>query len=54
MFTIDEINVDTKAADLHFACDLAECKGACCTLQGGRGAPITDNEVDEIYNAYLS
>ncbi|MGA9408153.1 MAG: DUF3109 family protein [Bacteroidota bacterium] len=52
MFTIDEINVDTKAADLHFACDLAECKGACCTLQGGRGAPITDNEVDEIYNAY--
>ena len=49
MFTIDEIIVDGRVADVHFACDLGECKGACCTLKGGRGAPITDEEVDEIY-----
>jgi hypothetical protein len=52
MFTIDEIIVDGRVADVYFACDLAECKGACCTLNGGRGAPVTDEEVDEIYNAY--
>ena len=52
MFTIDEIIVDGRVADVHFACNLAECKGACCTLKGGRGAPVTDEEVDEIYNVY--
>ena len=44
---IDEILVDDRIADVHFACDLGECKGACCTLNGGRGAPVTDEEVDE-------
>ena len=52
MFTIEEIRVDGRVADVQFACDLNECKGACCTLKGGRGAPVTDEEVDEIYNAY--
>ena len=52
MFTIDEILVDDRIADVPFACDLGECKGACCTLNGGRGAPVTDEEVDEIYTAY--
>jgi len=42
----------TGLPDVHFACNLGECKGACCTLNGGRGAPVTDEEVDEIYNAY--
>jgi Protein of unknown function (DUF3109). len=51
MFTIDEIFVESKVADVHFACDLVQCKGACCTLKGGRGAPVTDLEVDEIYDA---
>ena len=52
MFTIDEILVDRRIADVHFACDLGECKGACCTLKGGRGAPVTDEEVEEIFAAY--
>ena len=52
MFTIDEITIDGEIHDLHFACDLGECKGACCTLKGGRGAPVTDEEVQEIHNAF--
>ncbi|HTR81024.1 MAG TPA: DUF3109 family protein [Bacteroidota bacterium] len=52
MFVIDEIAVGANVPHLHFACDLGACKGACCTLKGGRGAPVSDGEVDEIYNAY--
>lgn len=52
MFIIDEIAVDLKVPQMRFACDLVECKGACCTLKGGRGAPVSDEEVEEIYDAY--
>jgi Protein of unknown function (DUF3109) len=52
MIIIDEIAVDPKVPQMHFACDLEVCKGACCTLKGGRGAPVTDEEVEEIYKAY--
>jgi hypothetical protein len=52
MFTIDEILVESKVADVHFACELAHCKGACCTLKGGRGAPVTNMEIEEIHKAF--
>ena len=52
MFTIDNISVEEKIGGVHFACDLEACKGACCTLKGGRGAPVSDGEVDEIFKAY--
>ena len=52
MFTIEEIAVERKVADVHFACDLGQCKGACCTLKGGRGAPVTDLEVEEVQKAF--
>jgi len=52
MIIIDEITIDPKVPEIRFACDLLACKGACCTLKGGRGAPLTDDEVDEIYAAY--
>jgi hypothetical protein len=38
--------------DASFACDLVRCKGACCTVPGGRGAPLLDNEIDEIQRAF--
>lgn len=28
-----------------FACDLLKCKGACCTISGGIGAPLRETEV---------
>ncbi len=52
MFIIDEIQVDSAIARTYFACDIVQCKGACCTMPGGRGAPLADAEVEEIYKAY--
>jgi hypothetical protein len=44
MMIIGEIPVDDAVASQRFSCDLARCKGACCTLEGGRGAPLLDEE----------
>jgi len=48
MFIVDEILVGEEIATERFSCDLALCKGACCTLEGGRGAPLLDDEKDLI------
>jgi hypothetical protein len=34
----------------HFKCDLAKCKGACCTFESRYGAPISWEEVGVIEN----
>lgn len=52
MFVIGEAVIDDNVARSTFCCDLQQCKGACCTLQGGRGAPLEDHEVLEIEKAY--
>ena len=38
--------------DVHFACDINACKGACC-IEGEGGAPLSEEEcaiLDEIFN----
>jgi hypothetical protein len=52
MFVISEVVVDERIAHQHFACDVAKCKGACCTLPGGRGAPLEDDELNELERAF--
>ncbi|MBI1806322.1 MAG: DUF3109 family protein [Ignavibacteria bacterium] len=52
MFVIGEAIVEEDLVHQPFVCDLDGCKGACCTLPGGRGAPLEDNEVQEIEQAY--
>jgi hypothetical protein len=52
MFVIGETVVDDAVAQANFCCDVELCKGACCTLEGGRGAPLEDDEVLEIEKAY--
>ena len=52
MFIIGEAVIDDAVAEARFRCDLEACKGACCTLNGGRGAPLEDDEVLEIQKAY--
>jgi hypothetical protein len=52
MVIIGEAVIDDAVAEARFCCDLAVCKGACCTLEGGRGAPLEDEEVLEINKAY--
>lgn len=52
MFSIHDTKIDPSIAGLRFACNLSRCKGACCTMPGPRGAPLTENEVGEIEKAF--
>ena len=51
MIKIGEAVVEEKIFHEQFACDLQQCHGACCTIPGGRGAPLLDSEVDIILEA---
>lgn len=44
--------IDTNIPSARFACDLPLCKGACCTMPGPGGAPLLDEELEEIEKAY--
>lgn len=52
MLVIGEAVIEDDVLGSEFACDLHACKGACCVLQGGRGAPLADHEVLEVEKAY--
>jgi hypothetical protein len=52
MFIVGRAVVDDAVGETAFCCDLPVCKGACCCLPGGRGAPLEDDEVLEIEKAY--
>lgn len=52
MFEIQEIAVDPVIPSVRFRCDLQRCKGACCTLPGGKGAPLLDDELEQIQKAF--
>ena len=54
MFIIGEAHVDDEVFHASFCCDLKSCKGACCCIEGGRGAPLEDHEVLEIERALSS
>ncbi len=52
MFIIGQVTVEKDVMTSSFCCDISACKGACCTLEGGRGAPLEDNEVNSIRDAF--
>ena len=52
MFLVDEIIIDERVAHTHFSCEVTKCKGACCTLPGGLGAPLADEEASELRRAF--
>lgn len=52
MFVIGEAVIDDAVREAAFSCDLGKCKGACCCIAGGRGAPLEDDEVLEIQKAF--
>lgn len=51
MHELADIAIDPTIPSLRFRCDLRRCKGACCTIPGGRGAPLLDEEIDELRKA---
>ncbi len=48
---IDNVVIEGNLLNRKFSCDLLKCKGACCSLPGGRGAPLLDDEIEEIRSA---
>lgn len=48
MILLDHLLIQEQVLTTHFSCDLKGCKGACCTLQGGAGAPLLDEEVESV------
>lgn len=53
MILINKTLVDEKITNTHFSCDLAKCKGACCTMSGAYGAPVLEEEI-QLMNEALS
>lgn len=51
MLTLDHLLIDQGVLDARFACDVVRCKGACCTLPGGAGAPLREEEVQLVRDA---
>lgn len=43
--------MDPAIPTIQFRCNTDRCKGACCTLPGGSGAPLLDEEVGELHRA---
>ena len=44
--------IDDTIPRIKFACNLTACKGGCCTLAGGTGAPLLDDELEHIERAF--
>ncbi len=45
---IDNISVSAEIVEKKFACNLSQCKGACCTMESEYGAPIHKTEIEKI------
>jgi hypothetical protein len=51
MIEIGRAIVSREIFDACFACDLTQCKGACC-IEGDSGAPLTEEEADMLAAGY--
>ncbi|HLE32321.1 MAG TPA: DUF3109 family protein [Bacteroidota bacterium] len=51
VYELADIAIDPTIPSLRFRCDVKRCRGACCTIPGGRGAPLLDAEVEELQKA---
>lgn len=52
MFEVQQAVIDDRVPHIQFGCDILACKGACCTLPGGKGAPLLDEEIRSIEEAF--
>jgi len=51
MYNLDDILIDEDVLSAYFSCDLIKCKGACCTFPGEYGAPLKDEEIEDMRNS---
>jgi len=52
MKLLQKVLIDDNILTQPFACDVKKCKGACCTMEGGAGAPLLESEISLIENEY--
>jgi len=52
MIEIDSIWINTDVVTSKFCCNLNKCKGICCCLEGGKGAPVEESEVEILQEIY--
>ncbi len=51
MLAIDNKLISDEVVLEHFVCDLTKCKGGCCE-DGDAGAPLTDEELDDVLESF--
>jgi hypothetical protein len=51
LIVIDKILVSDEIIEEEFVCNISKCKGGCCE-DGDAGAPLMDNELEEVVQAY--
>lgn len=52
MIEIDSVWINTDVITSKFCCNLNKCKGICCCLEGGKGAPVDSSEVEILQEIY--
>ena len=53
MIHIDNVLISDEVVEEQFVCDLVKCKGGCC-VDGDAGAPLEENELQELNEAWQS
>lgn len=48
IISVEDVLVRKEVVNTHFECDLTKCKGACCTFESKFGAPLLDDEIEQI------
>ncbi len=48
MILLENILIEDDLLEAKFCCDLQKCKGACCTFYGEYGAPLLEEEIEQI------
>lgn len=51
IINVQDVLVRKEVTEKCFCCDLSKCKGACCFLESEYGAPLLEEEIDEIQSA---
>jgi hypothetical protein len=49
---LQSILINDDILKAKFACNLSECKGICCCLEGGKGAPLSKSEISILEKVY--
>lgn len=50
LISVGNVLIRNEVLSTRFVCDLKKCKGACCTVESEYGAPVLENELEEIKN----